>query len=90
MARIHILLSEEEKARYRLAAARSGMSLGAWLRAAAEDKLASTGGERFRSPEELDAFLDACDRRRGKGSEPDWEEWKERIEASKVRGLPRP
>ena len=87
MTRIHLLVDEAEKERYRRHAERAGMSLGAWLRQAAREKLAAEDpGVRIGTAEELGAFFDACDARE-RGREPDWEEHRRVIERSRRSGL---
>ena len=91
MSRIHVILSEAQKVRYQSQASREGKSLGAWMREAAEEKLGRQSRERFRSPEELRAYLEGCWARAaaddGPDREPDWEETKKLIVDSKIRGL---
>jgi hypothetical protein len=87
MNRIHILLDDEHKARYRRQAEREGKSLGAWLREAAEEKLAaSEKAARLDTVEELRAFFKACDSREGT-REPEWEAHLRVMAASRSRGL---
>jgi hypothetical protein len=86
-SRIHILLDASEKARYRRQAEREGKSLGAWLRAAAEDRLrAAEQGPSLRTRAELARFFEGCDAREH-GREPDWTEHRETIERSRRDGL---
>jgi hypothetical protein len=86
-SRIHILLDDAEKARYKLQADREGKSLGAWLRAAAEDRLRASESRRdLRTREGMKAFFAACDERET-GREPDWEAHRGTIERSRLRGL---
>jgi hypothetical protein len=86
MARIHIVLDETDKARYRRQAEREGMSLGAWLREAAEARLRDQCAElKFESPEELRAFFQECDRREA-SPEPSWESHLRVIAGSRSRG----
>lgn len=86
-ARIHILVDEAEKARYRRQAEREGKSLGAWLREAAEEKLeAAVTEERIETVEDLEKFFEECDAREG-SPEPDWEEHRKVIEGSRRQGL---
>lgn len=87
MTRIHILLDESEKERYRRRAERAGMSLGAWLRQAAREKLAAEeAATRLDTVQELRAFFESCDEREPEG-EPDWADHRRVIEASKRSGL---
>jgi hypothetical protein len=86
-SRIHILLDEAEKNRYRRQAEREGKSLGAWLRAAAEDRLrAAERALSLRSRADLQRFFAECDAREH-GREPDWSEHRETIEQSRRGGL---
>jgi hypothetical protein len=86
-SRIHVLLDEAEKARYRRQAQREGKSLGAWLREAAEDRLRAAAGTRdLRSRAELGQFFAECDRREA-GTEPDWHDHRHLIERSRLNGL---
>jgi hypothetical protein len=86
-SRIHILLDEAEKARYRRQAQREGKSLGAWLREAAEDRLRAAAGHRdLRSRSGLEQFFAECDQHEV-GTEPDWLEHRRLIERSRLNGL---
>ncbi len=77
MARVQLIISDEGRDRFVQQARREGMTLSAWLLAAARERLeARKRVERFASPDELRRFFAACDRRRGAGTEPDWEEQK--------------
>ena len=91
MSRIHVVLDEAQKVRYQSQAAREGKSLGAWLREAAEEKIAKSAPRRFASAEEFDAFIAECRALAAAGGgpdrEPDWEETKKLILDSKIRGL---
>lgn len=74
MARIQVVLSEEERERFRREAEREHMSLSGWLRVAGEDRLRrALAGTRFESREALADFFRACDAREV-GREPDWDE----------------
>ena len=87
MSRIHFVVKETEKARYRAQAEREGKSLGRWMREAAEAKLASARPRLF-TVEELREFAARCDARHPPGArEPDWPEVKRMIAESKIAGL---
>lgn len=90
--RIHLVVREDEKERYRKSAERSGVTLSEWLREAAREKLASEASEkRIETLEELEAFFAEIDADPdGQGPEPDWEEHERRIEESMRSGLPDP
>lgn len=87
MSRIHIVLDEVEKARYRHQAEREGKSLGAWLRAAAEDRLRAAEARReLRTRQALSEFFGECDAREP-DPEPDWADHRAVIERSRRAGL---
>lgn len=82
--RIHLVVREDEKERYRRSAERAGVSLSEWLREAAREKMASEDEERrIASLDELVAFFAECDaRHEGEPAEPDWDEHERVIESS--------
>ena len=68
-------------------ARRQGMSLNAWLRSAAHDRLErAMASGRIRTPEDLAAFFARCDALPGPAVEPDWEEHLSVMEWSRRRG----
>jgi len=83
--RIHMLVREADKARYKHQAEREGQSLGAWLREAAEEKLEAARSRRFDSAEELNSFFETCDAAEGE-PEPDWDDHLEVINRSRSGG----
>jgi len=87
--RIHIVLAEEEKSLLERAARNEGMSLSAWLRMAAREKLEGTAPPSLDSEGELSAFFAECDLREV-GREPDWSAHMEVIEKSQGQGIPDP
>lgn len=86
MARIHFVVKEPDKARYQNQARRENKSLGAWLREAAEEKLAATTRSGRFTLDDLQRFNARCDAREKGNREPDWEEHKRTIVGSRVRG----
>ncbi len=87
MARIHFIVKETAKIRYQDQARREGKSLGAWIREAADEKLASARPRRF-TVEELREFAARCDAMHPPDErEMDWEEMKQIIMDSKIAGL---
>ena len=89
MARVQLIIPDEDRDRFVHQARREGMTFSAWLRAAAHERLDERQRtERFNSPDDLRRFFEECDARRGPGVEPDWEEHKRKIEASMMEGLP--
>ena len=88
MARVQLTIPEEDRDRFKRQARREGMTLGAWLRAAALQRLeARQPAERFASPDDLGRFFGECDARRGSGAEPDWEEYTRAMEDARRGGL---
>ena len=84
--RIHIILDEAEKERFRRQAELEGKSLAAWLRDAAREKLADDERRtQLDSVEALRAFFSECDRRETE-AEPDWDEQRKLIERSARSG----
>ncbi len=80
--RVHLLIDEGDKARYRDVATREGKSLSVWLREAAEQRYRATVGERaLSSRADLEAFFAECGARE-RGTEPDWSLHKRVIEES--------
>ncbi len=89
MARIDLTIPDEEYELFLRQARREGMTIEAWLLAAAHARLGTPRrAKRFASQEELRRFFERCDEREGPGVEPDWEEHKRNIETSHLRGLP--
>ena len=82
MSRIHFLVDEHDKLRWEAQAAREGLSLGAWLREAAEVRYASAReAGPFDDPADLEAFFARCDDRE-RTAEPDWDEHRALLDAS--------
>ena len=91
MARVQLVVPDADKDRFVHQARREGMSLSAWLRAAAHDRLAERQKvKRFRTVEDVKAFFNRVHAEAGPGREPDWEEHLVVINESKTRGLPKP
>lgn len=90
MARVQLVIPDDDQARFRQQAQLEGLSFSAWLRAAARERLERLRPkQRFQSPEELAAFFAACDAAEGTGEpEPDWEQHREAIARSRRLGLP--
>jgi hypothetical protein len=85
--RIHVVLDKEEKAALERAARRAGVTLSAWLRDAAREKLSSTGPPALATADELRDFFQTCDAREV-GVEPDWETHRRVIDGSRTEGAP--
>ena len=87
MARVQLLIPDEDHARFTHQARSEGVSLSAWLRAAASERLdRHSSTERFKSRSDAERFFAACDAREGSGVEPDWEEHLAVIRESRSRG----
>jgi len=87
MARVQLLIPDEDHARFTHQARSEGMSLSAWLRAAASERLdRHSPTERFQSRSDAERFFAACDAREGPGVEPDWEQHLAVIRESQGRG----
>lgn len=86
MARIHILISDEEKERLRVRAEQEGKTMSEWLRDAAREKLAETEAPGIDTLDELRAFFRECDRRESE-PEPHWAQHRKVIERSRTSGV---
>lgn len=87
MPRIHLIVSEPNRTRYAAAARREGLTLSAWLRAAAADRLDRRAGtDPFRTEEDVRRFFADRDAETGCGAEPDWEQHLAVMRASRGRG----
>ena len=87
MARVQILIPDEDRDRFIHQAQREGMTLSAWLRSAARERLeARQRSQPFQSPADLKAFFSGCDELEGQKSEPDWNEHLGVIAESPRRG----
>lgn len=86
MTRIHIILDEAEKERFRLQAEREAKSLAEWLREAGRQRLeAAERRSRMETLAELRAFFASCEARE-REPEPTWEEHRRVIEGSIASG----
>lgn len=87
MARVQLVMPAEDRERFAYQARREGMTLSAWLRAAARERLEGRqGAEPFAAAEDLEAFFRECDGLEGPAREPDWEEHLAVMAASRARG----
>ena len=88
MARVQIIIPDEDRDRFFSQAKREGMTLSAWLRAAAHESLKSRQQvKHFESPAELEAFFRECNAQAGPGREPEWEEHLAMMRESRLRGI---
>jgi hypothetical protein len=87
MARVQLVIPDQDRDRYVSQAKHEGLSLSAWLRAAAEERLHREAEiTAIRSTAALQTFFAACDALAGDGEEPDWEQHRRVIDASRRRG----
>ena len=87
MARVQLIMPDKDRDRFVHQARREGMTLSAWLRAAAHQRLGSQQESRlFRNAGDLQAFFRKCDELEGPEREPDWEQHLRVIEQSRGRG----
>lgn len=88
MARVQLELRDEEHSQYMRQANKEGLTLGAWLRAAAAERLERRSrGQPFESVADLKAFFAECDKRESGGIEPDWEQHASVIDEVRKRGV---
>ncbi len=87
MPRIHLIVSEPDRTRYASAARQEGLTLSSWLRSAAADRLDRLAtANSFCTEDDLWAFFANLDADVSAGSEPDWEQHLDVIDASRNRG----
>ena len=87
MARVQLVIPDEDRDRFAHQARREGLSFSAWLRAAARERLERRQRSApFSSPKEMEEFFQACDALDGPPSEPDWDEHRRVIDASRRDG----
>ena len=90
MARVQLVMPDEDRDRFVHQARSEGMTLSAWLRTAAHQRLEERQRfHPFESPEDLEGFFRACDALEGPGREPDWDQHLVVIEESRGRGASR-
>ena len=87
VTRVQLVVPDEDHARFVRQAEREGMSLSAWLRSAAHERLdRCSASSRFRSRADIDAFFARCDALGGPDVEPDWQDHLAAIERSRSQG----
>ena len=87
MARVQLVIPDEDRDRFVHQARREGMTLSAWLRAAARERLQERQHAKpFQSPGDLEEFFRACDSLEGPEKEPDWDQHLDLINQSRGRG----
>ena len=84
MARVQLIIPDEDRDRFVHQARLEGMSFSAWLRTAAQMRLEECQRANvFRSSARLEEFFRACDGLDGPEREPEWEEHLRVINASR-------
>lgn len=88
MARVQLVMPDDDRERFVRQARREGMSLSAWLRAAARERLeAGQSVKLFESPEEVKEFFKSCAKLEGPETELDWSEHLRVMSESRGRGV---
>ena len=85
MARVQLIIPDQDRERFARQARREGMTFSAWLRAAAQARLEEER-RRFTSPVELEEFFHQCDVLDGPETEPEWSEHLQVIGKSRAAG----
>lgn len=87
MARVQLIIPDEDRDRFAHQARTEGMSFSAWVRAAARQRLEERQRVGlFESPAHLDEFFRECDALEGPDREPDWEQHLKVMDESRRRG----
>ena len=90
MARVQLVMADEDRDRFVHQARQEGMSLSAWLRAAARERLEKRRSvKEFQSPEDVEAFFRSCAVLEGPETEPEWNEHLRVMSESRSRGAAR-
>jgi len=88
MARVQLVMPDADRDRFVDQARREGMSLSAWLRSAARERLeARQRVELFKSPEDVKQFFRSCAGLDGPDTEPDWSEHLRVMNESRAAGV---
>ena len=88
MARVQLVMPGDDHDRFVHQARREGMSLSAWLRAAARERLETRQSvKQFESPEDVKEFFRSCAVLEGPETEPDWSEHLRVMSESRGRGV---
>ena len=75
MARVQLLIPDEDRDRFVHQARREGMTLSAWMRTAARQRLEDQQKFKpFQSPAEVEAFFQRCDALEGTETETEWKQ----------------
>ena len=75
MARVQLIIPDQDRDRFVRQARGEGLTLSAWLRAAAHERCENRHrAERFTSAAAVEAFFLSCDASEDPEREPDWDE----------------
>lgn len=87
LARVQLIIGEEKRSRYIHQAHKEGLTLSAWMRAAADERLERNSRyQLFESAEDIEKFFNECDELETKGQEPDWEQHRSVMDEVRKRG----
>jgi len=88
MARVQLMIPDEDRDRFFRQARREGMTLSAWLRTAARERLEEQRHSNpFKSSAKIKRFFQACDTLKGPEVEPEWNKHLDVINQSRRRGV---
>ena len=87
MARVQLIIPDDDWSRFVQQARMEGMTFSAWLREAARAKLEEHQKvERFETASEVEEFFRACEDIEGPDVEPDWSEHLQVMDRSRAGG----
>ena len=90
MARVQLVMPDDDRDRFVHQARQEGMSLSAWMRAAAHERLETCQSVNlFESPEDVKEFFRSCATLEGPETELDWSEHLRVMNESRGRGVAR-
>ena len=88
MARVQLVMPDADRDRFVDQARREGMSLSAWMREAARERLEERQRVKlFEAPDDVEAFFRSCAALDGPETEPDWGEHMRTMNESRSTGL---
>lgn len=86
MARVQLVIPDEDRDHFVRQAQSEGMTLSEWLRVAAHRRIEDQKRSNpFESPADLEEFFRACDALEGPEREPDWQDHLTVIDESRKR-----
>ncbi len=90
MARVQLVMPDHDRELFVDQARREGMSLSAWLRAAARERLEKRQRvKQFETPEDVMEFFRSCAALDGPETEPDWDDHLRVMNESRRQGAAR-